>query len=105
MAIESNPKATVTYNDVANLITDMRKDIKGLENSLGASINTAFQEIKEIKSLVSKQNEDMSALLELVNKLSTENAELKNRMSVLEGGMDEIEQYSRRHHRDPRCSS
>lgn len=96
MAIESNPKSAVTYDDVVNLITDLRKYIKGLENSLGASINTEFEEIKETKSLVSKQNEDMSALLELVNKLSTENAELKNRMSVLEGRTDEIEQYSRR---------
>lgn len=96
MAIKSNPNSPITYDDVVNLLTDLRKDIKGLENSLGASINTAFEEIKETKSLVSKQNEDMSALLELVNKLSTENAKLKNRMSVLEGCMDEIEQYSRR---------
>lgn len=96
MAIESNPNSAITYDDVVNLLTDLRKDIKGLENSLGASINTAFKEIKETKSLVSKQNEDMSALLELVNKLSIENAELKNRMSVLEGRMNEIEQYSRR---------
>lgn len=77
-------------------MSDLRKDIKSVENSLGASINTAFEEVKETKSLVTKQNEDMAALLELVNKLSTENAELKNKVSVLESRMDDIEQYSRR---------
>lgn len=96
MAIESAPKSAVTYDDVVNLVSDLRKDIKGVENSLGVSINSAFEEIKETKNLVSKQNEDMSALLELVNKLSTENVELKNRVSALESRMDDIEQYSRR---------
>lgn len=95
MAIESNPKSSFTYDDVVKLVSDLKKDIKGAGNSLGASINTAFEEMKETKSLVSKQNEDMSAVLEFVNKLAAETAELKTRVRVLQKRIDDIEQYSR----------
>lgn len=70
--------------------------MKNLEASLGKSINAAFEEIKDTKSLVSKQNDDMKALLEVVNSLSTENAELKCKVCMLETRVEDLEQYSRR---------
>ncbi|XP_046684417.1 uncharacterized protein LOC124370167 [Homalodisca vitripennis] len=96
MAIESRSGSSITYDDIYSLVTDLRKDLKGIKTNLGKSINTAFEEIKETKSLVSKQNEEMAALLELVNKLTAENSELKNRVSMLESRIEDSEQYSRR---------
>lgn len=96
MALESRPESALTYDDVFNLVSDLRKDLKGVEANLSKSLNFAFEEIKETKSLVSKQNEEMAALIELVNKLNTENAELRSKVVMLENRMDDIEQYSRR---------
>ncbi|XP_046677581.1 uncharacterized protein LOC124365633 [Homalodisca vitripennis] len=96
MALESSMTSTITKEDVFNLVSELRKDLRGVEAGLGKSINTAFEELKETKGLVSKQGEEMSALLELVNKLSTENAALRNKVAMLESRMDDIEQYSRR---------
>ncbi|XP_046671014.1 uncharacterized protein LOC124361022 [Homalodisca vitripennis] len=96
MAIESRSGSSITYDDIYSLVTDLRKDLKGIETNLGKSINTAFEEIRETKSLVSKHNEEMAALLELLNKLTVENSELKNRVSMLESRMEDNEQYSRR---------
>lgn len=98
MAIESklDSGSVLTYEDVYNLVSEIRKDIKGVETNLGKSVNSAFEELKETKSLVCKQSEEITALLELVNKLSTENTELKNKVSSLECRLDDLEQYSRR---------
>lgn len=96
MAIESRPTTTMTYDDVFNLVSELRNDLKGVETSLGKAINSAFEDLKETKSLIKKQSEDMAGLLELVNTLSTENIELKSKVSLLENRMDDIEQYSRR---------
>lgn len=96
MALESCPTSKMTYDDVFNLVTQLRKDIKDTEANLGRSLNSAFDEIKETKALVSKQSEDITGLISLVNKLATENTELKSKVSFLESRMDDIEQYSRR---------
>lgn len=84
------------YDDFFNLVSEFRKDLKDVEANLGKSINFAFEKIKGTKFLVSKQNEEMAALTELVNKLSNENAELKSKVVKLENRMDDVEQYSRR---------
>lgn len=96
MAIESNPATTMTYDDVFKLVTELKSDFKGVEASLGKSLNSAFEELKETKLLISKQGEDLSSLLNLINRLSAENTELKSRVSLLENRMDDAEQYSRR---------
>lgn len=96
MAIESHPGSTITFDDVFKLVSEVRTDLKGIEANLGKSINSAFEELKETKTLVSKQRDDIAALLELVNKLTEENAVLKNKVGLLENQMDDIEQYSRR---------
>lgn len=54
MALESRPESALTYDDVFNLVSDLRKDLKGVEANLSKSLNFAFEEIKETKSLVSK---------------------------------------------------
>lgn len=60
MALESRPESALSYDDVFNLVTDLRKDLKGVAANLSKSLNFAFEEIKETESLVSKQNEETS---------------------------------------------
>lgn len=96
MALESAPGSKVTYDDVFSLVSELKKDMRSIETNLGKSINSTFEELKETKALVGKQTTDISALLELVNKLTTENIELKSKVSILESRMEDIEQYSRR---------
>lgn len=98
MAIESRPESssTMTYDDVYNLVSEIKKDMKVMEANLGKSIDSAFEELQETKSLVTKQSNEISALLELINNLTSENTELKSKVSILESRMEDIEQYSRR---------
>lgn len=96
MSIESGPENPMTYNDVFNLVSELRKDIKSIEESLGKSINSCFEELQEAKDLITKQSAEVTALVGLVNQLSTENNELRNRVILLEDRMDDAEQYSRR---------
>jgi regulator of replication initiation timing len=96
MNIESVPGSSMTYNDVYDLVTELRKDIKAIEASLGKSLDSCFEEVKETKDLISKQSAEVSKLLAQVDKLNSENIALRNRVVILENRLDECEQYSRR---------
>ncbi|KAG8334354.1 hypothetical protein J6590_092350 [Homalodisca vitripennis] len=55
MALESSMTSTITNEDVFNLVSELRKDLRGVEAGLGKSINTAFEELKETKGLVTSE--------------------------------------------------
>lgn len=94
MVLES--KSDVSFDDIFNLITELRTDFKRVEANLGASLTSCHEELAETKQLVNKQREELAAWMKTVEELRTENCTLRKRVAVLESRVDESEQYSRR---------
>ncbi|XP_046666658.1 uncharacterized protein LOC124358401 [Homalodisca vitripennis] len=94
MVLES--KTSVSYDDVLKLVTEIKDDFKRVETSLGGSLNACHEEIAQIKDLVNKQREELTAWAKIAEDLRSENASLRRQVSSLEARMDEAEQYSRR---------
>lgn len=94
MVIET--KSNVSFDDIFELVTELRKDFKRVEASLGGSLNSCHEELAETKKIVSEQREDLIKWMKTVEELRSENAALRKQMASLEHRLDEAEQYSRR---------
>lgn len=94
MVLES--KSEVSYDDIFNLVTELRSDFKRVEESLGGSLNCCHEEIAATRATVDRQREELAAWMKIVEELKTENTMLRNKVSNLETRLDESEQYSRR---------
>ncbi|XP_046688588.1 uncharacterized protein LOC124374417, partial [Homalodisca vitripennis] len=94
MVLES--KTSVSYDDVLKLVTEIKDDFKRVETSLGGSLNACHEEIAQIKDLINKQREELTAWAKIAEDLRSENASLRRQVSSLEARVDEAEQYSRR---------
>ncbi|KAG8275253.1 hypothetical protein J6590_090132 [Homalodisca vitripennis] len=74
-------KSNVSFDDIFNLITELKNDCKKVEVNIGASLNSCHEELAETKAMASKQREELAAWMETV--------------VDLESRLEDIEQYSR----------
>lgn len=89
-------KSDVSFDDILNLVKELREDFKRVEVSLGTSLASCHEELAETKEIVNKQREEISAWMKTVDELRSENSLLRKRVAVLDSRLDEAEQYSRR---------
>lgn len=82
MVLES--RSEVSFDDVLKLFNELKSDIKGIEKSLGDSLRSCHDEIKEINKKLEAKTIEISSWIKVVDDLRNENITLKKQVTELE---------------------
>lgn len=93
--VSAAEEGKANISDVIFMLEEAKEDRRKLEVQFNASFEFAHSKIDDQKKLIEEQSKKLDECLKIIESLSQENIDLKEKISKLETRIEEVEQYTR----------